>query len=421
MTKASKVKLPKELTRKQQSRVEREARQQRWLLIGVVAVLVVTVGLIIFGVVYERVLIPRQPVAKVDGMDITSDAFEKRVLYQDYNLQQRLAQLKAQRAQFASDPSLSFLTSQYDQQISQIQAQVSDPAVLGKQVLDGMIDEDVIRQEAARRNITVSQAEVTQYIEQNIFNYYRVPPTPTPTSTPLPTPSVSPTPQPTPSVPITTTPESTSTPLPTATPVSEQAFNQEYNNLLSTIRTQSRLAESDFRTLVENELLRQKLQQAFIDAAPASADEIKLRYVRLESEPAATAASALMSAGIPFYQFYTQVQSGQIVSATNGETDWMPATDISQQFDKAVADQLIALPISQTTQVITNVFGSSYIFQVTGHEVRSLTDAQKQTEGQTQFTNWLTAQRNTPGLVDYLNDRYLEIIPKINLPQAQTP
>ncbi len=407
MTKASRVKLPKEPTRKQQSRAQREAIQRRWLLIGVGVVLALTVGLLILGVVDERILKPNQPVARVGGTPITTAAFQKRVRYQYFNLTSQWSQLQQQRAQFENEPGLSFILTQIDQQISQIESQLSDTTSLGKQVLDAMIDEELIRQEAARRGIVVSAAEVTQLIEQDIFNFYRVPPTPTPAPTPLPTPSE----------PVTTTPEPTWTPAPSPTPVSEADFNAMYKNMLTRLAQQAGMTESDFRQLVENQLLRERVQKAFESEVASSLEHIQLRYVRLESDEAVQAASGRLAEGTPFDEFYVEVRAGDVVSATHGEIDWTPVDEVSQQFEPAVADQVLSLSIGQATGVITNVYGNSYIFQVVGREVRPLSETDRQYRAQTMFNDWLTAQRTMTGLVDYMNDRYMDVIPPLKVTQ----
>lgn len=398
MTKA-KVKLPKEPTRKQQSRAEREAFQQRWLLTGVVVVLVLTVGLLAMGVFNDRVLAPRQPVAKVGRTVITTEAFQKRVRYQYVRNLADLERLSQERLQYASDPQLKFILDQIDQQANQLQSQLSNAELTGKRVLDTMIEEELIRQEATRRNITIPPAEVSQAIEQN-FGFYRVPPTPAPTSTPLPTPSV----------PVTVTPEPTLTPLPSPTPISEADYTAAYKNYLSQLATQSGMTESDLRALVETEMLRRKVQEAFTADVKPDVEQLKLRYLRFESEPAVQAATRLLAGGNLFSDLYAQVQSGRVVSTTNGETDWLLVDEIGQQFDKPVADQLLSLTISQTTGVITNVFGSSYAFQLTARETRTLDASQKQSKGQSSFEEWLTTQRQSDQ-VNYMQERYLEVVP----------
>lgn len=402
---AKKVQLPKELTRKQQSRAEREARQRRYLLIGVGVVVAIVIGLLLAGVYNEQVLKPNQAVAKVNNTPITAQAFQKRVRYQQFNLLSHLSQLERQRVQYENDPNSSFMVSYIDQQKAQIQSLLTNPDLLGKNVLDAMIDEELTRQEAARRNIAVSAAEVTQFIEQDSFGFYRIPPTPAPTSTPLPTPSV----------PLTVTPAPTLTPVPSPTPISEADFNTAYKNYLTTLAEQAGMNEADFRRMVENELLRRKVQQAFVDEAPATADHIKLRYVQLESDPAVQIASSFLEGGGSFDKFYVDVGSGQIISATNGETGWMLVDNILQQFDEPVANTLLGLTISQTTGVITNVYGNAYVFQLVGRENRPLDDSQRTSKGQQAFEDWLARQRQDPAVVDYLNDRYVDLVPALKL------
>jgi hypothetical protein len=365
--------------------------------------------LVIAGLVNDLVLKPRQPVAKVGTTEISTEAFQKRVKYKYLRIVQQLNQLDQQRAQFASDPALSSWTQQIEQQMTQLQSQLSNPPLVGKDTLDEMITEELIRQEAARRSITVSAEEVTTFIEHE-FGFYRVPPTPTPTRPPLPTPSV----------PVTYTPEPTRTPVPSPTPMSESAYNTAYQDYLTGLARQTEMTQDDFRRLVESQLYQDKLQKAFAAQVPADAEQIKLRYIMFETDTAATAASPLVSAdAATFDKFYNDVKDGKVISTTQGETGWMVTQDLYQQFESRVVTQLLSLSISQTTGVITNVFGSSYAFQLTGRETRPLTDAQKQPKEQKAFQDWLDTQRLTPGLVDYLGDRYAELTPKFSFTQAR--
>lgn len=133
-------KVPKEMTRKHLARAEREARQQRWLIIGLVTVFVLVAGLIGYGYLYENVLKLRQPVATVNGQVITTGDFQKRVRFARLQITAQINQLQAQRAQFANDPQLSFITQQYDQQISSLQSELDNSASLASQVINSMLD-----------------------------------------------------------------------------------------------------------------------------------------------------------------------------------------------------------------------------------------------------------------------------------------
>ena len=113
----------------------------------------------------------QQPVASVNGKNITTADFQKRVKFSRAQLNSQLSQLQAQRETFASDPQLAFITQQIDQNISSIQSQLSGPTTLGRQVLDSMVEDELVRQEAAKRSIKASPEEIQTNIEHS-YNFY---------------------------------------------------------------------------------------------------------------------------------------------------------------------------------------------------------------------------------------------------------
>jgi cell division septation protein DedD len=411
MSKASKVKLPKEMTRKHLARAEREARQQRLLLIGIAVVVVVAIALVGYGFLDERVLKQQQPVAQVNGKIITTADFQKRVRYTRAQITLQVNQLQAQREQFASDPSLSYFTQQIDQQLTSLQNQISDPVTLGGQVINSMVGEELIRQEAAKRGITVPPEEVQTSLEHN-FNFYRVPPTATPEPTASPTPAASPTPLPTPTVSITptATPEPTFTPEPTATPVTEQAYNTMLNNYLTQLAPTG-ITKDDLRALVESDLLRSKLTESFGKTMPSSTDQVEFHYINFETEAGAQAAEAQLKSGSSFDDLYQRVQAGQVVSATGDILPWTPTDELTQTLGSEFGDVVLSLGISQTSQIVTGTTGIGYfIFRQDGRASLPLTDSQIQSRQQTAFQDWLTSQRNSPG-VNLFNNRYADRVP----------
>ena len=126
--------------------------------------------------------------------------------------------------------------SYFDNSLQQIAAQL-EPATLGQNVLNSLIEDKLIRQEAAKRGITISTDELNKDVER-YFTYLPernpnpnrhpaalptstlsplqmtlVPPTATPTASSTPTirlPTVTPT--------LVLTPTQTATPAPTETP-----------------------------------------------------------------------------------------------------------------------------------------------------------------------------------------------------------
>ncbi len=197
-------------TRVQLSRYEREARTRRIVVIGAAIVAALTLALIIAAVVQLRVVEPNRTVASVGGETIALNDVQKRMKFEQTQVQQRYSQLAQQVStlqQQGGDPSQNFLLQFYQQQLQQLGQQASAEGI-AQQALTSMINDKLVRQEAVKRGITVSADEVQESVEKN-YGFYRVTLTPFPTDTPLPTPTATLEP--------TATSTHTPTPLPTAT------------------------------------------------------------------------------------------------------------------------------------------------------------------------------------------------------------
>ena len=111
---------------------------------------------------------------RLGNTEILVNQFEPRVRMQRQ-------QLLAQYNQYAQYGQIFGMDVQ--SQLDQIQSQLDAPETIGQSVLDQMINEQLIRLEAEKRGITVSDAELVK-AKQSSFAYY---PNGTPTSAPTPT------------------------------------------------------------------------------------------------------------------------------------------------------------------------------------------------------------------------------------------
>ena len=175
------------------SRAEREARAQRWLLISVGAALAIMLIILLSGIIYEGLIYPNQPVAVVNGQAITTQDFQARVRYTRWQVGQQLQNVLA----IYGSQALTDQSSPFYQQY--VQLQPGQEYLMGDQVINQMVDEILVRDQAAEMGITVDAAQVDARI-QEYFGYSPNAPTATPTLEPsvTPTPIVSPTPSPVP-------------------------------------------------------------------------------------------------------------------------------------------------------------------------------------------------------------------------------
>ncbi len=367
------VQIPKEQTRKQLSRAEREAKQNRTVLLivgGVVALLVLIVG---FGILRENVFILNEPVANINGETISTREFQNRVRLARLTLNQQVA-----RAQALGDT----------QSAQQYQAQLDDPKGLGAQVLNEMRDEILLKQGAKDFGVTVTPDEVQVFLEEDL-GYLRNPPTPAPTRTPAPTPTVT--------EPITQTPTPTVTPFPTSTPVTKEGFDKLYQDQLSVLGSVG-VTDADYRKMVELRLIGEKVKAAIASTVPTTTEQIKFRYIRVDAADVQTVTQSINTDG--FDKVYQAVVSATypVTTVVASETfDWVPMDEISQttEFGPALAEALFSTPISQVVSLQINAAGTaSYTAQILDKGVHPINASFLNSRQQAAQEAWLEARRD---------------------------
>jgi len=127
------------VTKKQQTRFEKEQRQKKWLITATIVVVAVIALVIIYGVLQTTVLQKYQAVALVGDQKITTGEFQTRVRFERARLVQEFVF-------YASNP---ILAGYFQTQLTNIQTQLDDTVGFGQSILDQMIDEKVVLQEAS--------------------------------------------------------------------------------------------------------------------------------------------------------------------------------------------------------------------------------------------------------------------------------
>src|SRR5688572_20167340 len=171
---------PKTITKKHIARLERERRQIKLIRGIAIAGIVIVVGLLAYGYLRLNVFSLREPVARVNGVTVTTGEWQERVKFQRAQLLNAYNQYQFYQQNFGFD---------YSQQLQEITTTLSVPEIIGQQVLDQMTDEILIRQEAEERGITVSNEEIDNYFKET-FGFFpdgTATPTVTPTEFVFPT------------------------------------------------------------------------------------------------------------------------------------------------------------------------------------------------------------------------------------------
>ncbi len=391
MPKKTKVAVPV-VNRRALSRREREERFRRWLYVGVAMVGALVVGVVALGFYEVGIVAPSSPVAVVDGTPIRTDTWQRHVQYQRYNLRRYLAQLQGQMAQLdPNDQSTQAIYGYFQQQQQQLQ---SEYASLPTLALDSLIDNELIRKEAARRKLSVGPEEVQKAIEEGFgYNLPPVTPIPTPAASATPvTATLSPTTTPAAATaPVTPTPSITATPEPTPTPMTEQQFKELFGSMLQDLQKNAGMSEAEYRNQVQMELLRNKLQEALASEVPTATEQIHARQVVLASEEEAKAALERLKKGEEWAVVAKEVSQDAATKENGGDLGWLPQGQRGDDFDKAA----FALQPGQTGDPV-KIGEQYYIIKVEERDPNRPLDepllAQKRSQA---LEDWLTGQRGS--------------------------
>ncbi len=408
----AKTPLPKHVSKKQQSRVAREHLQRRLILIATILVASLVVLIIGYGVLDQLVFQAQKPVAKVDGTKITLEEFQSRASYDRYQIINNMTLLEYYKGMFGFDENT---VAYYDSMIQQNATLLNDPDSLGNQVIDELINDRVMMIQAEKMGITVSEEEVDHAIEEAFGFYKDGTPTPAPTDVILPTATYSPlqmtlipptatpgatatatsgpsaTPEPPTATPTVTelaptaTTGPTATPFPTETPYTEEGFDTNYQNYVSTLEVETQFKPDQFRAVFRVRLIYEKLLEEVTRDTPGVEPYIWARHILVATEPEAAALRDRLEKGEDFAQLAAQYSTDTSNKDLGGDLGWFSKGRMVAEFEAAA---FALTEIGQISQPVQTSFGW-HIIQLLGREERPMTADRLDEVKQQAFDEWL--------------------------------
>lgn len=416
---------PKVLTRKHVARLERERRQVAIVRTVAFVMIGVVVLLLGYGYLDANYFQLKKPVVEVNGEKITIEQFQERVQLQRVNLVNLYQQYQFYQQNFGMDMT---------QQIQQLDLYLNSPQALGQLVIDQMVDETLIRQEAEKRGITVSDAEVEQAVQEAYRFFPNGTPTPTVTPTPFeyptltseqltiypstatpttaPTFTPAPTSTPDPSVTATATESASGRPTPTfvpedvpatATPFTEEGFKSEYETTVKQFESFG-ISEATLRAVYRNNLLRTKLQDALTADTAATEEQVWARHILVNSESEAIAIVSLLKNGSDFAKLAREFSKDTGSGAQGGDLGWFGKGVMVTEFETAAFSQ----PVGEIGEPVQTQFGY-HIIQVLARQELPLSASQAEQKRETVFSEWLATARTEAKITNY--DNWIDQMP----------
>ena len=405
---------PRIQSKKHIARLERERRQVRLIKYVSIGVVVIVALIIAYGYLDLTYFQAREPVAVVNGEKITTKEFQARVIMQRNQLLNQYMQY-TQYQQFGID-----VTTQLDQ----IQSALDAPTTVGQQVIDLLIGEALIRQEAARRGITVTSEEVENF-KQEQFNYYpngTPSPTVTPTQVVVTYPTLSPeqldlvtvtpvvtqeptaTPLPTATPDLISTPTATAVPSLTATPYTLEGYQARFDEAQQSVLDVG-LSKAQYNQLFETELLRLKLFDEVTADVPTQEEQIWARHILVQDEETANNVIERLNNGEDFATLAMELSQDTGSGAEGGDLGWFGKGRMVPEFEAAAFN----LKVGEISKPIQSDFGW-HIIQLLGRTTVPMTASAIDSARQTAFNDFLTSLRDEADLVTY-DDVWIERVP----------
>ncbi len=382
------------LTYKQLARQRRERKQRRQILVGVSIVSAIVITILLVALVYELIIVPGQPVATVNGINVGTDEFRQRVSFERSTIINQYLQFS----------DLFGIEQAYQYSGMSLLYRFTETEILdsyegfGEQVLDAMIDEVLIHRAAADMGIQVSEEEVSRTLEEQYAYYRDGTPTPLPTSTPRPSP--------TPITDTVPTPAPTWTPRPTPTVVTEKGFQELYREQLSALE-RTGAGEETLRASIETQLLTEKVREKLMEEVPTEADQVSFEALVFTLPAEANLYLARLEAGESFEELADEVRGHPEGDGTAQTSPWTPFDELVKSYGGAVAEAAFSLETGEWSELVNADDGRIMILYATGHEVRELSTTLLRTKESELYTAWLDGLRAAAEIEkhDYWVDR----------------
>jgi parvulin-like peptidyl-prolyl isomerase len=165
-----------------------------------------------------------------------------------------------------------------------------------------------------------------------------------------------------------------------------------------TDRKKRDLSDKEYREKVEAELLTQWVRDGFNRAAPAAADQIRIRQILVGAREDANKVVERLNAGEDFAAVAKEMSSDTTKDA-GGEKGWVAI----EELDPSYAAKVFALELGQRSEPLEGQGGFLIVEVEEKQAGRPLEQAQRANIGSRYFSLWLNEQRTLLPTVSYFD------------------
>jgi len=428
---------PQKVTKKHLARKQQEEKQVKTAVTVTIVILAVVAILLGYVLVDRYIIKPNITVARVGETEIKAGEFKTSTTYSRLNMLNQATQYVNYFGETGKQYALSLIL------------QIKDPTVVGENVLNQLIDEVLIREEAAKRNITVSDEELEREMREQFRFYPEGTYTPTITTTPVYTPTwsaaqfalIDPTDTPEPSATPTETPEgwvptatelpegfptevpatatlqptdgpeptatAVPTDLPTPTPFTERLYNKEVKTYIDSLAIYS-ITKNDVERILYNGLLRDKLLADVTKDLQPNEEQVWVRHILVDSEEAANEVKAKLDSGEDWLALAIEYSTDESNKNNGGDLGWIGRDD---SYDADFLAGAFALnEDGQISDPVQSQFGW-HLIQLVTKATNPVSSSKFAQIKQNFFNNWLEELRTSRDDI-VIEDNWTEFAPE---------
>ncbi len=420
--------------REYKSRAEREAERQRQITVITIGVLLAVVVLIGITFLFDQIINPSQAVAEVNGDSISVNAFEERIRLERALISEQVSGVATELISlgFVTDVNEAINTAyQFDPRVREGIDELQATDRLALRVLNDMVDDLLVVQEAEERGITVTETDIDAEVERFIgIDRENDPvlstldpestPEVEPTATLTPTPIISPTPtlEPTATNPPEISPTPSLTPFPSVTPAptlnAEERGADIDDNIADFYRfvgNEADVSRDTIREYFRVQALRRQLAED-VTEVPQVAIWVNARHILVETEEEARDIIDALNAGESFAALARVSSADTNTAGQGGELGWRNTIN----FDDARRDAMRNQEIGAISQEPVETEQGFYIIQVREREERDIEDFEREAVLTEEFEEWLEAFRDSEENETELFDRWVDYVPEVQFP-----
>lgn len=414
----------KHINKKHLAHLEVVRRQDRAIRIGALIIILLVIGIVGYGVLTNTVLLQYRQVASVNGDVIYVSEFQTQVKIQRIQAINRYMQYMQYAQMFGVQDPLN--DANFGPMLKTDANRLQSTDIMGQEVVDLLINDRLIRQEAKKRGITVSSDEVEKALQESFTFFPNGTPTSAPTKAPATTATLNPTalaivtitptalPEPTSTPDLTATIAPTNAPTvtagptatnePTATAVNEEGYKSLLKTRVDGLTKDTGIDNTGYRRMIESSLIREKLITDITKDQKPTQEEVWARHILVKTQAEADAVITRLKAGEDFAKVAAELSIDTSNKDKGGDLGWFSKGTMVAPFETAA----FGLEVGKISDPVQSDFGF-HIIQVIGHEDRALTDQQITTNKDTAFQDFITELRKAS--IVTINDLWKSIVP----------